>query len=195
MSSPKLTLKNITAICVDGRAPNEITQDLYTKILRYMRLKIEFGAIKLLSREDPQVEGVQFFEIPRMSRTAYSAFCLKNLSEYVSTDFCLVFQSDGFVLNPEFWTDEFLSYDYIGAPWPSYLEFGPAEGQQVGNGGFSLRSKRLLEVVKTIDYSETRYRPSNPPHPEIALGKDAEPPPTRTLSSANTSARSLKLRG
>jgi len=41
------------------------------------------------------------------------------------------------------WSDEFLQYDYIGAPWVW------ARGQQhsVGNGGFVLLSKRMCEHV------------------------------------------------
>jgi hypothetical protein len=58
-------------------------------------------------------------------------------------------QADGFVIHPESWTDEFLDYDYIGAPWPlrkdAYVDpFGVH--QRVGNGGFSLRSRKLLTV-------------------------------------------------
>jgi hypothetical protein len=76
----------------------------------------DFAAIKMLSLQDPEVSGVSFLRIPRMSRTAYSAFCLKNLAEHITTDYCLVFQSDGFPLNSQFWTEEVLTYDYIGAP-------------------------------------------------------------------------------
>lgn len=169
MASPKLKLQNITAICVDGREPNEVTQGIYRNILRYMCLTFDFAAIKMLSPQDPEVSGISFLQIPPMSRTAYSAFCLKNLTDYITTDYCLVFQSDGFPLNPQFWTEEFLSYDYIGAPWPLYLEFGPSIGQQVGNGGFSLRSKRLLEITKTIDYREDRYVPSAPTKAHVVL--------------------------
>lgn len=176
MAPPKLKLENITAICVDGREPNEVTQGIYRNILRYMCLTFDFGAIKLLCLQDPEVSGVSFLQIPQMSRTAYSTFCLKNLADYITTDYCLVFQSDGFPLNPQFWTDEFLAYDYIGAPRPLYLEFGPLVGQQVGNGGFSLRSKRLLEITKTINYSEDRYVPSAPEREEIVLRDAGELP-------------------
>ena len=43
--------------------------------------------------------------------------------------------------NPECWTDEFLKYDYIGAPW-WYAE------NNVGNGGFSLRSANLIKFLQ-----------------------------------------------
>jgi hypothetical protein len=50
----------------------------------------------------------------------------------------LVVQHDGFIVRPESWDRKFLQYDYIGAPWDNGI---------VGNGGFSLRSKRLLDVL------------------------------------------------
>ena len=51
----------------------------------------------------------------------------------------LVTQWDGFVVDPRAWSHEFLVHDYIGAVWPDQ----PA-ARSVGNGGFSLRSRRLL---------------------------------------------------
>jgi hypothetical protein len=63
----------------------------------------------------------------------------------------LVIQPDSFVINPEMWDNSWLEYDYIGAPWQlsedAYIDpFG--NHQRVGNGGFSLRSKKLLDVPK-----------------------------------------------
>ena len=61
------------------------------------------------------------------------------------------FNLDGFVINPDKWSDEFYDYDYIGAPWEkvdhSYLDpWG--KPHRVGNGGFSFRSKKLLDIPK-----------------------------------------------
>ena len=36
----------------------------------------------------------------------------------VRTSHYLSIQADGWVLDASRWTDEFLEYDYIGAPWP-----------------------------------------------------------------------------
>lgn len=44
---------------------------------------------------------------------------------------------DGFIVNTDAWSDEFLEYDYIGAPWPFWNNI-------VGNGGFCLKSKKFL---------------------------------------------------
>jgi hypothetical protein len=57
----------------------------------------------------------------------------------VRTSHVLVTQWDGFVVEPWAWTNTFLAYDYVGAPWPEQ-----PEARAVGNGGFSLRSRRLL---------------------------------------------------
>ena len=65
----------------------------------------------------------------------------------------LLFQEDGFLLRDG--VEEFLDYDYIGAPWPLELRHSPTG---VGNGGFSLRSvskmKRALEEI-TLERGNT----------------------------------------
>ena len=43
---------------------------------------------------------------------------------------------------------EFLGCDYLGAPWPD-----GQGGYSVGNGGFSLRSRRLLEALQDDRFS------------------------------------------
>ena len=104
----------------------------------------EFGAVKLLSSvpdNDSRVIPIRSIT----TREEYSRFFIKNVNDFVDTDFVLIIQYDGFILNPEAWTDDFLAYDYIGAPW------WYKDNNNVGNGGFSLRSKRLLEVLQNDD--------------------------------------------
>ena len=45
-----------------------------------------------------------------------SWFMLFMLWRVVHTDFALVVQDDGWVLDGKLWRDEYLNYDYIGAP-------------------------------------------------------------------------------
>jgi hypothetical protein len=73
----------------------------------------------------------------------YSNFVLHGLGTHVTTPHALIVQWDGFVLDPARWDPRFLDYDYIGAPWP---QFG--DGHDVGNGGFSLRSRKLMEACQ-----------------------------------------------
>lgn len=61
--------------------------------------------------------------------------------EQISSERFLIFQTDSCLLQKG--VDEFLKYDYIGAPWPHL-------GNRVGNGGFSLRSKDFcLKICKS----------------------------------------------
>lgn len=69
---------------------------------------------------------------------------IKELHKYVSTEYALCTQWDGFVVNPTMYSDDFLKYDYIGAVWNWNDE------ASVGNGGFSLRSKKFLEVCSQL---------------------------------------------
>jgi hypothetical protein len=71
---------------------------------------------------------------------------LTQIPRSIEEDYVIIFQWDGFALNREMFSDEFLNYDYIGAPWPS----APA-GFEVGNGGFSLRSRRLLDRLLLLE--------------------------------------------
>lgn len=106
--------------------------------------KVEFSRALLFT--DVEVEDahpeLQVVQIKRLaSASQYSGFLLRRLVDYVKTSHCLVVQWDGFVLDADQWSPAFLDYDYIGAPWPQF-----DDGHDVGNGGFSLRSRKLLEA-------------------------------------------------
>lgn len=81
-----------------------------------------------------------------------------DLHKYVDTAYLLLIHQDGYVRSPYLWNDEWLQYDYIGAPWPlpqddySYRD-EEGELQRVGNS-VSLRSKRLMELIatRTMEY-------------------------------------------
>jgi hypothetical protein len=123
---------------------------------------IEFAAIKFLSSEEwaPSSPKIQMIKIPRLDLVGYSRFILGDLCRHVETEYCLVVQSDGFVLNANKWNPEFLEYDYIGAPWPLDLKLQPGNialdlsRNSVGNGGFSLRSRKLLEATSKIAFDD-----------------------------------------
>jgi ADP-heptose:LPS heptosyltransferase len=85
--------------------------------------------------KDPDFECVL---IPKMDWLQYNKWVCCELMRYITTTHVLLIQHDGYVLDASAWTDEFLNYDYIGAPW-SYRD-----GRNVGNGGFSMRSNRLM---------------------------------------------------
>jgi hypothetical protein len=60
----------------------------------------------------------------------------------------LIFQTDSLLLRSGI--DEFLEYDYVGAPWRK-----PKENQWVGNGGLSLRTvNKMIEVCENNPVTE-----------------------------------------
>ncbi|CAD7341457.1 hypothetical protein SPHS6_03560 [Sphingobium sp. S6] len=124
--------------------------------------QVDFAACKLFT-DAPVHHGhpdISVIPIPRLnSAAAYSDFMLSQLVDHVETSYCLVVQWDGHVINADRWRAEFLDYDYIGASWPQF-----DDGHDVGNGGFSLRSRRLMEACRDGQFV--------PFHPEdIAIGR------------------------
>ncbi|WP_395337649.1 DUF5672 family protein (plasmid) [Novosphingobium sp. BL-8H] len=93
------------------------------------------------------------------SSAAYSDFLLNQLVDHIETSHCLVVQWDGHVLDATRWKSAFLDYDYIGASWPQF-----DDGYDVGNGGFSLRTRRLMEACRAPEFRQI--------HPEdLAIGR------------------------
>jgi len=108
--------------------------------------QVDVAAALLLtdSPVTPAHPGITVVPIaPVTSSRAYSDFILTQLVDHVATSHCLVIQWDGHVLDASRWHPDFLAYDYIGASWP---QFG--DGHDVGNGGFSLRSRRLMQLCR-----------------------------------------------
>ena len=62
----------------------------------------------------------------------------------IGTSHALLMEWDAGINDPTMWSDEFLVYDYIGAPW----RWLPT-GRNVGNGGFALVSYRLIKFIES----------------------------------------------
>lgn len=121
-----------------------------------------FAACKLFTDHPIQADhpSITVVRIPVISSSqAYSEFLLSEVVDHIDTSHCLIAQWDGHVLDAAKWQAKFLDYDYIGASWPQFTD-----GDDVGNGGFSLRSRRLMEACRDPAFQ--------PLHPEdIALGR------------------------
>ncbi len=156
----KIKLPDVTLL-----AASSIEIDHTQDSLKISSYEIEFSAIKLLCSERPKIHfpEIQYIEIPKIEKIDdYNKIMINDLWKYFDTSHCLIVQSDSFVVNPDEWTNEFLKYDYIGAPWTKKIK--PKEGleidlkkNRVGNGGFSLRSKKLANFTKEINFAELKY--------------------------------------
>ena len=113
--------------------------------------QVDFGQVLLLSDQRPMDlhPAITWRPIERLrTRADYCRFMLLALAEHVSTSHALCIQWDGFVVNGAAWDPHFLDYDYIGAVWPHFHD-----EHNVGNGGFSLRSRRLLHACRHLPFN------------------------------------------
>lgn len=137
-----LTLPQVTLCCVDTRLP-QMAMDA----MRICMAQAHFGKALLFTRPQHGLHdvphGIEVIEVDTItSIEAYSHFLLKEMRPYLQTSHMLIVQWDGYVIDPSMWCDDFLSVDYIGAVWPQYND-----AHRVGNGGFSLRSRKLLDAL------------------------------------------------
>jgi hypothetical protein len=154
-ASGRLNLDNVTLCCLDCAY-----YALAADALRATLSKCDFAAALFFSDRDCHVNGVRFVPTERITSSAqYSNFLIHNLHEYIDTDYVLIIQYDGFVLNPGAWDPRFLQYDYIGA------KISINKRSIVGNGGFSLRSRRLLRALRD-DFEIRRYDAFREPYSE-----------------------------
>jgi len=155
-----INLPDVTLFSIDTTSKLDGTIDaLYTSMSG-----IKYGKVKLVTTKqniekyssELEPDGI-ILEEPVMevnNYNDYNYFVVYKLGEHIDTSHCLLIQPDGFVLFPDKWDNEWLKYDYIGAPWAyredSYIDpFG--KHHRVGNGGFSLRSKKFLEVPTKVE--------------------------------------------
>ncbi len=134
-----LELPGVTLCCIDTR-----NHALALRALQRSAAQIRFARILLITDRELVEPGIDVRVItPLTSRDAYSAFVLRSLLAHIDTPHVLLVQWDGYVVNPAAWRADYLACDYIGATW-----FWHNDAMRVGNGGFSLRSRKLLEALQ-----------------------------------------------
>jgi tetratricopeptide (TPR) repeat protein len=138
------TVNSLTLVAIDCAHP-----ELAADALARSSALLPTAHVLLLTDVAIERDGIEVVQIASIkSRAAYSQFVLKELGAHINTDYALVVQWDGFIIDGSAWADEFWRYDYIGAKW--LHESGDF---RVGNGGFSLRSKRLLSALANPEFT------------------------------------------
>jgi len=136
-------LPNITLCCIDNQYP-----DLGFDALLFCTKARSYDQVIFFTHSGfippkHNIANLQIIPIDYIvDLVSYSEFMIKGLDQYIQTSHVLIVQWDGFIAHPDLWQERFLEFDYIGAPWPT------KEGLLVGNGGFSLRSKKLLSALQ-----------------------------------------------
>jgi hypothetical protein len=145
-SIPVLTVDSVTLVCIESRHFGLAEWSLKKSLsqIKPARTYLFTSPSYLDNEVDPRIELVPL--TGQGSIEAYNRFVLRDLHRYIETDYVLVTQWDSFVYAHNFWSEQFLNFDYIGAPWPHH------PNAPVGNGGFSLRSRRLLKLTANQEF-------------------------------------------
>lgn len=141
------SLPNVTLIAFDG-----VNVAQTARVVSHCSKLIQFGKVLIVTDHPMQVlnHGFQPSEVMMTgfaTKNDYMQWEIMHQFHCVQTDYCLFVSHDGMIINPLAWEDEFLNYDYIGAPWPAWWIGKSVIGPNlVGNGGFYLTSKRFLKA-------------------------------------------------
>ena len=135
-----LKLPDVTLVLIETRE-----HDLAKLALEDCERQAEFGGVLVFTdrasqflRADRQVVTVPDWP----EKVGWSRCFWRDVALYMQTSHALCIQWDSWIVDPSMWRDEYLNYDYIGAPW------WHKDGMNVGNGGFSLRSTKLMRFVR-----------------------------------------------
>lgn len=134
----KLKLLDVTLVCVETRE-----HELANAALRDCLSNVAFGEVLVLT-DRPQAFSGPFRHhkvVDWPDKIGWSRSWWHDVPPLLRTRHTLNIQWDSWVWDVAKWSDEFLEYDYIGAPW------WYKDGKNVGNGGFSLVSTALKRYL------------------------------------------------
>lgn len=134
----KLKLPDVTLVCVETRE-HELARRAIFDCVRVA----EFAEVLVLT-DKPELFP-DFYRIHKVpdwpEKIGWSRSWWYDVPPLLRTKQTLNIQWDSWICDPSMWSDEFLQYDYIGAPW--WYD----DGKNVGNGGFSLVSTALKRYL------------------------------------------------
>jgi len=182
-----MSFEDLTIVNIDGRRGDLLGAQF---ALSHSAAQLPGSRAVLFSPERPPqlLAGITHVPIQNLGYLDYGLFILYALYRLVSTAFVLIVQDDGWVLDGRQWRDCYRDYDYIGAPthfakvtdaggerfidgyddgWQALRDESSRRINVVMNGGFSLRSRRLLEAPTRLGLEFTLPPVSSlstPPH-------------------------------
>ncbi len=146
------SLPNVTLISYDNTDDPSRT----LRALEFSSREIKFADVVLVCRNRPN--GSNGTTIQRVHEHGYPAamnFEVAGLVNYIQTGFALCIHHDGYIINPKAWRDDWLKYDFIGAPWPRLPHANhPGKSEflhgRVGNTGFCLKSRAFMQATNEL---------------------------------------------
>jgi hypothetical protein len=138
----KLRLPDVTLVAVDT-----VCHELSALAIRECLDQAQFGAVHIHTDNRARFErfgldGMFVSVAPFTSLDAVMGHLWYEVPRHVETSHALILQWDSGIVSPAQWSEAFLGCDYVGAPWGWH-----GDACEVGNGGFSLRSRRLMHHI------------------------------------------------
>lgn len=148
-----IDLPEITLVGIDS-----INPDRTILVMRFTMRFVRFARAVVVTKEPVEerlLHGIENIVYPMDGTYAeYRRIEAREMIRFFDTPFALRQHWDSLIVNPEAWNMDWLKWDYIGAPWPFPRQF---EGYPllekhncVGNGGFTLISKRLADATSEL---------------------------------------------
>lgn len=109
---------NLNDVSLVAVATKEVEETL--EAIRYSLKNVSFDKVMLFAHFNPAPMAMdyEFIQIePFSSVEEWGKYIIYELYKYISTKHIILIHADGFIVNPESLNDEWLKYDYIGAPW------------------------------------------------------------------------------
>jgi hypothetical protein len=135
-----LQLPDVTLCCIETRE-----HDLAYLALQDCERLAKFGDVLVFTDRVGQFERADRRVVPVSdwrAKVGWSRCFWYDAAPLLRTSHALGIQWDSWVVDPGMWRDDYLHYDYVGAPW------WYQDGLNVGNGGFCLRSTKLLRFIR-----------------------------------------------
>jgi hypothetical protein len=140
-------MKSLSITCIDTLRYKE-TLFALEKTIETLKNKVNiecvywFSDIDIPKQIKTKTKWIKIDSMKSKFTSDYNNVIFNLLPNIMEEDYNMIIQYDGFAVNSHAWTDKFLEYDYIGAIWPWFND-----GWRVGNGGFSIRSKKLYDAL------------------------------------------------
>ncbi len=139
---------SIQLVCINYVCLQDATRvvrhciDTFKRLDKVTVLHPDVDGINIHAGGDPSIH------VRKAHSPTQNECCLYEMPQYITCDHALGIQWDGYIINPESWTDEFLEYDLVAPPWTLENIVNPE--WRVGSGGFCLFSKRFAQAWGSI---------------------------------------------
>jgi hypothetical protein len=157
-----------TAIIIEPRKHNALDFVLHNvcsclsndwKIILFHGIKnVDFSSEIVQKNNNLFENKINMVQLPISNLNSYEYSELLStksiIYDYILTEIFLIFQTDSMIFKQNIHLlEDFLQYDYVGAPWLETNYIPTKNCGFIGNGGFSLRNKqKMLEIIEKINY-------------------------------------------